>query len=366
MQLLSKPEPTIPSHWYFDTDHYQRELEAIWYRDWVCVGREDALPQQGDYFTAEIGNQGLIVTRGENGIRAFHNTCRHRGARICTAESGHFKNGRIICPYHTWAYTLEGELAATPYRLGDAEYNYSLYEVHVESWRGFIFVNLSDSPATSLVDQLGPEADMVANWPLETMRSVHQVVKRIDCNWKIYWENYSECYHCPRVHPELCKVMPFYKRGTSTESDLEDWSAEQNGDAETWAPGGKSTLPRIEGLSDAEYGTVVTFASFTAGMYIAAHQDYLRSVRLVPRGPEQVDLVIDWMLPEENAEISADDLQRIVDFPMMVIAEDGGVCELNQLGIRSARHSHGVLVEQEYELLDFHNWLRERLGEQAA
>ena len=133
-------------------------------------------------------------------------------------------------------------------------------------------------------------------------------------------------------------------------------------------PAENQICPVSKGLSDAEYGAVVTFAthSFTAGMYIAAHQDYLRSVRLVPRGPEQVDLVIDWMLPENTADISADDLQRIVDFPMMVIAEDGGVCELNQLGIRSARHEHGVLVEQEYELLDFHNWLRERLGEQAA
>ena len=99
MQLLSGPEPTIPSHWYFDADHYQRELKAIWYRQWVCVGREEALARPGDYLTTKIGDQGIIVTRTADGLRAFHNTCRHRGSQICSTESGHFRNGRIICPY---------------------------------------------------------------------------------------------------------------------------------------------------------------------------------------------------------------------------------------------------------------------------
>ena len=74
MTLMDRPEPTIPSHWYFDTAHYQRELETIWYRDWVCVGREDALAKPGDYFTVTIGDQNIIVTRTSDGFRAFHNT----------------------------------------------------------------------------------------------------------------------------------------------------------------------------------------------------------------------------------------------------------------------------------------------------
>lgn len=364
MTLLAEPKPTIPSDWYFDPDHYRRELGAIWYKQWICVGHEQDLGRSGDYFTSEIGDQGIIVTRSDDGLRAFHNTCRHRGSQICTSESGRFRNGRIICPYHTWTYSLEGDLLATPHRLDTGSFdaaNYSLYAVNIDTWRGFIFVNLAEVPETTLPDQLGAEADMVRNWPLENMRLVHRTSKTIDSNWKIYWENYSECYHCPRVHPSLCRVMPAYKLGTFDSQTIPEWTAADDGDAETWTPDGKSTLPAIGGLSEAELNTVVTFASFMGSMYVAAHRDYLRTVRLMPRGPEKVELIIDWLLPEDHADISENELRRIVDFPTQVIAEDGEMCELNQKGLRSLRHDRGVLVEQEYDLYDFHNWLHGRL-----
>ena len=366
MTLLSKPEPTIPSHWYFDAEHYKRELETIWYQEWVCVGREDALARPGDYLTAEIGGQGIIVTRTEDGLRAYHNTCRHRGSQICSKESGRFRNGRIICPYHTWTYSLDGELLATPHRLDTGSFdraNYPLYGVHLDTWRGFVFVNLAEEPETALLDQLGSETDWVRNWPLEDMKSVHQVTKSVASNWKIYWENYSECYHCPRIHPSLCNIMPAYKLGTFDSREIPGWTPEDDGDAETWAPDGKSTLPALEGLSKEEFKTIVTFASFTGMMYLAAHRDYVRSVRLMPRGPEKVDLIIDWLLPSMHADIGQEALQPIIDFPTQVIAEDAQMCELNQKGIRSLRHHHGALVEQEYEIRDFHQWLRSKLDE---
>ena len=366
MALLDRPASTIPSHWYFDADHYQRELRAVWYREWVCVGRGENLEQTGDYFTAEIGDQGIIVTRSAEGLRAFHNTCRHRGARICTAETGRFRNGRIICPYHTWTYSLDGELIATPNRHDTGSFEadrLSLYGVHLETWRGFIFVNLAEEPDASLLDQLGSEANNISNWPLEDMRSAHQVIKPIASNWKIYWENYTECYHCPRVHPSLCRIMPMYKLGTSNSGDVPGWTRADDGDGETWTADGKSTLPLLEGLSETERDTIVTFASFTASMYVVAHRDYVRTVRIVPRGPEQLDLVIDWLLPTAYADISEAEIRPIIDFPVQVIAEDGEMCELNQKGLHSLRHKHGTLVEQEYDILDFHNWLRDKLGD---
>lgn len=366
MGLLDQPKPTIPSHWYFDAGHYQRELDAVWYREWVCVGREEELERNGDYFTAEIGDQGIIVTRTGDGPRAYFNTCRHRGSRICNDASGRFRNGRIICPYHTWTYSLDGELLATPHRLDTGSFDTtdkSLYGVRLDTWRGFIFINLAENPVSSLIEQLGSEAGILGNWPLEDMRLVHRVTKAIACNWKVYWENYSECYHCPRVHPSLCRLMPVYKLGTFDSADIPGWEQADNGDAETWSMDGKSTLPSIEGLNDAERETVVTFASFTAGMYVAAHRDYVRTVRLVPRGPEKVDLVIDWLLPSGQADKTEEELRSIIDFPVQVIAEDGEMCELNQKGQRSLRHDHGTLVEQEYDIHDFHNWLRDKLGD---
>ena len=91
MTLLARTEPTLPSAWYYDPQHYAHELEAIWYRDWICVGRQEDLAQPGDYLLAEIGNERLILTRDARGCpRAFYNTCRHRGSVLCTASRGHF------------------------------------------------------------------------------------------------------------------------------------------------------------------------------------------------------------------------------------------------------------------------------------
>jgi len=374
MKTLDRARPTLPASWYHDSAHYTRELEAIWYRDWICVGRAEALPQPGAYTVVSIGTQSVVVTRtADDGFAAFHNTCRHRGARLCREEAGRFRNGRVICPYHTWTYALDGSLIATPGRFETDDFDaadYSLYRVHVDSWRGFVFVNLATSPAWPLAEFLGEEGAELANWPLESMRSVHQERIPLACNWKIFWENYSECYHCPRVHPELCKVMPLYKEGVFDAADLPGWQPGFEGDqgrgivgngAETWTLSGRRALPVIEGLTAREVADGIAFASFAAGMFVVAHPDYVRSVRVLPTGPESLELTVDWLLPA-GAEPDADDIRAITELPMLVMQQDGEVCELNQRGLHCLRHEQGVLVPQEYELWRFHEYLRARLA----
>jgi Rieske 2Fe-2S family protein len=364
MPRLTQTENTIPSHWYFDANHYQRELDAIWYRDWVCVGHESVLNRAGDYLTVEIGTQSIVVTQTDSGLRAFHNTCRHRGSQLCTQSSGRFRNGRIICPYHTWTYSVEGELLATPGRVEGGEFKHeehSLYRVHVQSWRGFMFVTLADKPATSIPDQIGDETKLVANWPLESLSLVHQESKTVQCNWKVYWENYSECYHCPRAHPDLCRIVPIYKHATFETADVPGWTSDDDGDAETWSVDGRSTLPPFESLSDEDLSRNDTFVSVVGSMYLVAHRDYVRTVRLYPRGPETTELVIDWYLSSDVADMKPEDLQSIIELPRQVVAEDAELCEINQKGLHSIRHKHGTLVAQEFELRDFHGWLRDRL-----
>jgi Rieske 2Fe-2S family protein len=373
--MLSELRPTLPSRWYYDPAQYQRELEAVWYRDWVCVGRSEDLAEPGDYFVTHIGDQSIIVTRDrEGGLRAFHNTCRHRGSILCTQQSGRFAHGRIVCPYHSWTYATSGELLATPKRLEAGHFDgsaYSLYNVHLACWRGFIFINLADQPAQSLEDFLGEEATHLANWPLQDMRLVHREAHDIACNWKVFWENYNECYHCPRVHPALCRVVPVYGEAVVDASELPQWLPEYEGDtgqarvgngAQSWTSDGRLAFPAFEGLTEDEVAGGVTFASFTASMFIAAHPDYVRSVRLFPTGPETVTLVVDWFLHESLGQPDDQSLAPILDFPRTVVQEDAEVCELNQRGLRSRRHEQGVLVGQEEELWRFHEWLRDRLG----
>lgn len=375
MTNAPKLQPTLPTSWYFDPAHYARELEAIWYRDWVCVGRLGQIPRTGDYFVAGIGTQQVIVTRDADGKpRAWHNTCRHRGSVLCTTDKGRFRNGRIICPYHTWTYGLDGKLIATPQRIDSDDFDfadYPLYDVAVDTWGGFIFICLDESPAQTLREFLGNEAGQLASWPLEDLVIVHEEVAELDCNWKVFWENYCECYHCPRIHPELCKVMPLYREAMAGYSEVPGWEPADAGDhgepsvaegMNTWTLDGRSALPEFEGLDESRKSKGVWFASFAGSMYVVGHPQYVRSVRLRPLGPERVQLVIDWLLLPGVAEQYPEEIEHILGLSRLVIGQDGAVAELNQRGLHSRRHRHGVLVPQETWIVEFHDWLRAKLA----
>lgn len=374
MALLTRTTESLPAAWYHDPAQYARELEAVWYRDWVCVGRLEDLPEAGDYFLAEVGAERLVVTRDREGRpRAFHNTCRHRGSALCTEPRGRFAGGRITCPYHAWSYALSGELAATPKMelpAGFRREDYPLYAVASESWGGFLFVNLAARPPATLAGFLGAEARNVERWPLASLVSVRREVTTLACNWKIFWENYSECYHCPGIHPELCRVMPLYREGVLSYADSRLAPA-AGGDTRprvapglvTWTLDGQSNLPLIEGPSAEDRAPGVVFASFAASLFIVAHPDYVRSVRILPRGPERIELTVDWLLPPGVAERHSGELERMVELGRRVVAQDGRVCELNQQGLRSRRHAAGVLMPQEESLHEFHEWLKARLAE---
>jgi len=377
MALLERTTDSLPSTWYYDPAQYARELEAVWYRDWVPVARSEDLPKVGDFVAEKIGDQSLFVTRDRDGRpRAFHNTCRHRGSTLCIERRGHFASGRIVCPYHAWTYALTGELVATPRMELPADFrreNHPLYEAPVESWGGFLFVNLGERPPP-LADFLGEEAKNVERWPLASLVSVRRETNLLACNWKVFWENYSECYHCPGVHPELCRIMPLYREGLLSYGDRRASSQDEAADDSrlhdapgvvTWTLDGQSHLPAIEGPDAGDRALGVVFASFTASLFVVAHPDYVRSVRILPRGPEAIELTVDWLLPPGVADRYPEELENMYSMGRLLIAQDGRVCELNQQGLRSRRHRQGVLMPQEHGLLEFHDWLRSRLGERA-
>jgi len=375
MTLLERTTESLPSRWYYDPAQHARELEAIWYRDWVCVGREEDLREAGDYFVAAVGDESLVVTRDrDRRLHAFHNTCRHRGSRLCTTDRGRFAGGRIVCPYHAWSYALSGELLATPKMELPCDFrreDHALYAAHVDTWGGFLFVNLDPRPSDALASFLGAEAGNVRRWPLAKLVSVRREVSTLACNWKVFWENYSECYHCPGVHPELCRVMPLYREGLlSYEDSATPLPAEDAHGArprvapgfKTWTLDGQSKLPLIEGPDEHDRALGVVFASFTASLFIVAHPDYVRSVRIMPTGPEQIALTVDWLLPPGVAEKHPEELERMFELGRLVVEQDGRVCEINQQGLRSRRHRAGVLMPQEHALAEFHDWLKSRLS----
>jgi Rieske 2Fe-2S family protein len=157
----------------------------------------------------------------------------------------------------------------------------------------------------------------------------------------------------------------------SSRADDQDWQAETDDDdgrprvaqgIQSWTVDGNTDLPVIEGLTSEEQALGMAFASFTGSMFVVAHPDYVRSVRLLPTGPESVDLIVDWLLMPGVRETHASELEKMLELGRLVVEQDGRICEINQQGLKSLRHDHGVLVAQEQSLWEFHEWLRERLA----
>jgi len=372
---LQHCEPTLPATYYYDPAHHRRELEAIWYRSWLCAGRIQDVADTGSYCVYRIGDQALIITRDADGrLHAFHNTCRHRGSELCAEVRGRFSRERIVCPYHSWTYALSGDLLATPHRLPSTDFEparFGLYRVAVATWAGFVFVNLEPEPAEKLEQCIGSGARTFAHWPLEQLTIVHREVHTLACNWKVFWENFSECYHCPRVHPELCQLVPMYGRAVvSAEDDPgrspgEDRSSSRSPLAPgttTWTLDGTTRLPSFPGLSEEERQAGMTFLTLLPSMFIVAHVDYVRTVRVRPLGPEQTELTIDWLLLPDAASRPEFDLERLVALGRLVVTQDGRVCEINQRGLRCRPHEAGTLVAQEHGVYELHQWVRERLA----
>ena len=135
---LDRLRAGLPASWYFDDAQYVRELEVFWYDRWIAAGREEDIAQPGAWRVVHIGTQSIVVLRNERGeLRAFHNTCRHRGSILCTSDEGRFDRARIACPYHAWTYDLDGRLIATPRRMETPDFDmsaFSLFEVAVDAW----------------------------------------------------------------------------------------------------------------------------------------------------------------------------------------------------------------------------------------
>jgi glycine betaine catabolism A len=370
---LERCEPGLPARWYHDDAHHRRELDAVWYRTWSCAGRVDEIPNAGDYRLHRIGDQCVVVVRGNDGaLRAFHNTCRHRGAELCEADRGAFRHGRIVCPYHAWTYDLAGNLVATPHRLPSADYDparHGLYSVPLATWGGYVFVNLAPGP--SFEQTFGERVAILDHWPLADLVLAQRDAHTLACNWKVFWENFSECYHCPRLHPELCSLVPMYGRGVvSAEDDPRPTAAGAATTAGsplapgavTWTPDGHTDLPGFASLTPEEQAAGMTFVTLLPTMFVVTHVDYVRAVRVRPLGPESTELTVDWLVAPDVAH-DGFDRERLCALGRLVVAQDARVCELNQRGLRSRAHERGVLVAQEHGVYELHRWIRDRLGE---
>lgn len=366
--LLDRCPAALPAHYYFDSAQFEKEQQLIWRREWVVVARANDIAPMS-IKRVSVGGQHLILVRDQAGnFTCFHNTCRHRGAELCSAD-GKLSSRLITCPYHQWSYDLSGQLARTPYATPTADFDkaaHGLFRVAVHQWSGFVFVCLADDPPPfDKAPDLGVSA--LDNWPMADLVTGHRAVKQVACNWKIFWENYNECLHCPGIHPMLCDMVPVYKRGIMAANEAQGWSPEAPQEpvlkpgAKTWSMNGKPCGPEFPNLTAQQREAGMTFVTLLPTMFIVAHVDYVRAITVVPIAPEVTELRAEWLFQRATLEAPDFDLANVVDFASTVLAEDAAACELNQRGLHSEKFEAGTLMPQEFDIWRLHQWLRSRL-----
>ncbi len=359
--LLTHCPPTLPQEAYLAPDWFAREQRGIWAREWVYVGRFNDLTPSSITRHIVAGAQ-ILLCNGE-ALTAYHNTCRHRGAELCAADG---PLGKLItCPYHAWSYTAsDGRLVSVAHAKPTADFqpeDHALHSVAVARWNGFVYVNLSPTPGP-----LTPDIGLAAfdNWPMGSLLTGHRTSRDLNCNWKVFWENYNECLHCPGIHPELCDMVPVYARGVMSPRETGNFPAGPalKQGAQSWTMTGDPCGPIFPGLTATERNAGYTFATLYPSMFIVAHVDYVRAVSLTPLGPETTRLTAEWLFSAETLAQPGFDPAQTARFAGIVLQQDGCACEMNQRGIRSPAYRQGTLMPQEFDLHAFHHWVLERIA----
>ena len=361
-RLTNCPEG-LPKAAYFEREWHDREMATLFSRNWVMVGRAEGFGA-GVMRRVQVGAASVIVLRDDGGgLVAYHNSCPHRGSELCRGDVEAV--GKLIrCPYHAFAYAAaDGRLVSTAHAVPTADFDRSahgLRPVSLRVWNGFVFVNLSQTPGEIWADVGLHTLD---NWPMNALVTGHNWETEIACNWKAFWENYSECLHCPGIHPELCDMVPIYGQGIMGASEALDWTPDDPAQpnlrpgAQSWTMDGAPCGPVFPGLTPAERAAGYSFVTLWPSAYVVAHVDYVRSVRIMPLGPERTRLVAEWHFAPETLAQPGFDAARVAEFAKTVMVQDGAASEMNQRGMASPAFAAARLMPEEYEIHRFHQWV---------
>ncbi|MBY4382359.1 aromatic ring-hydroxylating dioxygenase subunit alpha [Rhodococcus fascians] len=359
---------TLPGRYYTDPAIFELEQEKIFEELWICAVRAADLDKPGAFRTVQIGRESVIVTRTRTGaIKAYLNVCAHRGARICMEDKGEVKRS-FQCPYHAWTYDLDGKLIAAPNltKMPDIDRNrYGLASVSVEEWLGYVWVNLSDNPAsfdTTVVqdirDRLG-DVESIDRYKIEDLGLGRRVSYDVKANWKLIIENFMECYHCATIHPELTEVLPEFADGYAAQYYV-GHGAEFGESVKGFTLDGSEghdSIPGIAPEQDRRYYAITVRPQ----VFVNLVPDHVIIHRMYPLAADRTLVECDWLyLPGVVA--SGRDLQKSVELFHRVNLQDFEACERCQPAMSSRKYRDGgVLVGSEHHIGIFHDWLKNRI-----
>ncbi|MGB9474536.1 MAG: aromatic ring-hydroxylating dioxygenase subunit alpha [Candidatus Udaeobacter sp.] len=345
---------SLAQRYFVSPEIFAQEQEKIFSKQWVLVGHQSQIAQAGDYFTAEVARESLIIVRDKRGtIHGFYNVCRHRGSRVIEDRNGRLTAG-IQCPYHAWTYAFDGRLLGAPHMddvPGFDKTEYSLHPANLALWEGFIFANLADTLTqrdsyASLEDWFAPLAGKFSRWNLPTLRSAKRIEYDVRANWKLIFENYSECYHCLGVHPELSKISPY----DSAENDLTEGpflgGFMQIAKGKSLTMSGNACALPMEQFGEEDFRLVFYYSIFP-NMLLSLHPDYAMVHQLWPQSPERTLILCDWFFHPDAFKHSDFEPDDAIEFWDMTNKQDWHVCELSQKGITSRAYEPGPYSTRE-------------------
>jgi Rieske 2Fe-2S family protein len=313
------------------------------------VGRSDQAPRPGDQWAEAVGEGSVLLVRGEDGVlRAFANTCRHRGHELlpCGAAS---QAKVIICPYHGWTYALDGGLQAAAgfkNKPGFEAAKWGLVELPAREWHGLVFVDGSGT-AGPLGDSLAALDEIVAPYEMERLTVAGRHEYEVAANWKILTENYHECYHCPVIHPELCRVSP-PKSGENYQAEgawVGGWMDLRDG-MDTMSLDGTSNGAALRGLDSRGLRTVI-YVNIFPNLLVSLHPDYVMVHRMMPLAADRTRVECTWAFAPESLARPGFDPGYAVEFWDITNRQDWHACESVQRGLSSPHAVPGPLSAQE-------------------
>lgn len=319
---------------YVDPRWHGVDLEHIVGRSWQWVCHVEKLREAGSYVAVEVAGKPIAVVRDKDGaLRAFFNVCKHRAHQLLSGEG---KTRLIVCPYHAWTYTLEGQLHRAPHTQHLADFDTKeicLDQVQVEEFCGFIFVNL-DTTAASLKSQSGDLEMEIRHWApdIDKLTFGHRLTYDIKSNWKNVVDNFLECYHCPTAHRDFCTLV-----------DMSTYKVKTHGIYSShMADAGKAA----NSAYDVSNATVKTHAVWwlwpnTCLMRYPGRSSFI-VLNIIPAGPDRTFETYDFYL--ESPEPNDAELQTIKYLDEILQVEDIAIVESVQRGMKTPAFTQGRIV----------------------
>lgn len=336
---------TLPARWYVDQSIYRRERKHIFSSAWWPIGPVESLAKPGAYRAENLFGYRLFVIRDQIGqLRAFHNVCRHRASTLLQDGQGECKELR--CPYHGWLYALDGTLKRAPaFIQGELDAaGYHLFPVRVETWRGLVFVCLSDE-ADDLMTWLGSVDRLCAQFPgPDTLTFFKEFEVRGEANWKTYCDNTVEGYHLNRVHPRLAQALATGKVVIKSydEGRVVAFHVTYAGDSDG------ATLRGVDGL------WIYRFPGFQ----LTASEHVFKGERIEPVSPGELRS-LNWLWFQGIDQTQVTDA---CEWSKQVVLEDVAACERVQVNLRTGIYQHGPLSPlQETHVAKFQALVRQAI-----